>query len=372
MNKRLLWTTAALLTTALGMPLSSHAELSSSVNPYSANRQATTPQTVPPNQPTDVVKVGEYQSPERNKTDNTVIARIQPHELAGRQAATIYVRDIPVLTFLSASPVATSSTKVGAVGDGKGISSAQTKIATIGNLPDLSRQASVGSKSPVWRATAVAAKLNKLSPDSVDASKITVKWKAGGNSTSQKLSERYQIEVNGEELVEINAETRLPEMTKNLAEDALQATNRLRRLLGNAPPLREITGKPMPPKLLQRIPQPKLPKEISLGPVRISLNGFASWYGPGFHGRRSASGERFNQNALTAAHRSLPFGTKVRVTNKRNGRSVVVRINDRGPHIRGRIIDLSAAAARTLGVMQSGVAPVRVEVLGRPGSATGK
>lgn len=374
MNKRLLWTTAALLTTVLGTPLSSHAELSSSVNPSRANRQATTPQTVPPNQPTDVVKVGEYQSPEGNKTDNTVIARIQPHELAGRQAATIYVRDIPVLTFLSASPVATSSTKVGAVGDGKGAtSSAQTKIASIGNLPDLSRQASVGSKSPVWRATAVAAKLNKLSPDSVDASKITVKWKAGGSSASQKLSERYQIEVNGEELVEINAETRLPEMTDNLAEDALQATNRLRRLLGNAPPLREITGRPMPrPKLLQRIPLPKLPKAISFGPVRISLNGFASWYGPGFHGRRSASGERFNQNALTAAHRSLPFGTKVRVTNKRNGRSVVVRINDRGPHVRGRIIDLSAAAARTLGVMQSGVAPVRVEVLGRPGSATVK
>lgn len=374
MNKRLLWTTAALLTTALGTPLSSYAELSSSVNPYSENRQATTPQTVPPTQPTDVVKVGEYQSPEGNKADNTVIARIQPHELAERQAATIYVRDIPVLTFLSASPVATSNTKIGAVGDGKGAtSSAQTKIASIGNLPDLSRQASVGSKSPVWRATAIAAKLNKLSPDSVDASKITVKWKAGGNSASQKLSERYQIEVNGEELVEINAETRLPEMTDDLAEEALQATNRLRRLLGNAPPLREITGKPMPqPKLLQRIPRPKLPKEISLGPVRISLNGLASWYGPGFHGRRSASGERFNQNALTAAHRSLPFGTKVRVTNKRNGRSIVVRINDRGPHVRGRIIDLSAAAARTLGVMQSGVAPVRVEVLGRPRSATAR
>jgi rare lipoprotein A len=98
----------------------------------------------------------------------------------------------------------------------------------------------------------------------------------------------------------------------------------------------------------------------------------ASWYGPGFHGNRSASGERYNQNALTAAHRSLPFGTKVRVTNVRNGRSVVVRINDRGPHIRGRIIDLSAAAARIVGVMQSGVAPVRVEVLGNQRAGSGK
>ncbi|MBW4663791.1 MAG: septal ring lytic transglycosylase RlpA family protein [Chroococcus sp. CMT-3BRIN-NPC107] len=91
----------------------------------------------------------------------------------------------------------------------------------------------------------------------------------------------------------------------------------------------------------------------------------ASWYGPGFNGRRSANGERYNQNGLTAAHRSLPFGTRVRVTNVRNGRSVIVRITDRGPHVRGRIIDLSAAAARIVGVMQSGVAPVNIEVLGR-------
>ncbi len=93
--------------------------------------------------------------------------------------------------------------------------------------------------------------------------------------------------------------------------------------------------------------------------------GKASWYGPGFHGRRTANGERFNQNDLTAAHRSLPFGTQVKVTNLRNGRSVVVRVNDRGPFSRGRIIDLSKAAARIIGVFQSGTAPVLLEVLGR-------
>jgi rare lipoprotein A len=96
------------------------------------------------------------------------------------------------------------------------------------------------------------------------------------------------------------------------------------------------------------------------------MTGIASWYGPGFHGNRSASGERYNQNAMTAAHRSLPFGTKVQVTNLRNGRSVVVRINDRGPFIRGRVIDLSAAAARVLGLMQSGTAPVQIDVLDNP------
>jgi rare lipoprotein A len=84
--------------------------------------------------------------------------------------------------------------------------------------------------------------------------------------------------------------------------------------------------------------------------------GHASWYGPGFHGRRTANGETFNTNALTAAHPSLPFGTKVRVVNEKTGRSVIVRINDRGPFIRGRIIDLARGAAQQIGM--AGVATV--------------
>lgn len=83
------------------------------------------------------------------------------------------------------------------------------------------------------------------------------------------------------------------------------------------------------------------------GPVQTGL---ASWYGPGFHGRRTASGERFNQNDLTAAHRTLPFGTRVRVIDEETGRSIVVRINDRGPFKKGRIIDLSRGSALALGV----------------------
>jgi rare lipoprotein A len=86
--------------------------------------------------------------------------------------------------------------------------------------------------------------------------------------------------------------------------------------------------------------------------------GKASWYGPGFHGKRTASGERFDMNDLTAAHRTLPFGTRVRVRNPQNGREVVVRINDRGPHVSDRIIDLSKAAAATLDLLQAGEAPV--------------
>src|SRR3954463_15258962 len=90
-------------------------------------------------------------------------------------------------------------------------------------------------------------------------------------------------------------------------------------------------------------------------------SGAASWYGPGFHGKRTANGETFSTNALTAAHKTLPFGTKVRVTNERTGQSVVVRINDRGPYAHGRVIDLSKAAAETVGI--AGVGKVTLAAL---------
>jgi len=91
--------------------------------------------------------------------------------------------------------------------------------------------------------------------------------------------------------------------------------------------------------------------------------GMASWYGRDFQGRPTASGEIFDMYGYTAAHRSLPFGTRVRVTNEANGRSVVVRINDRGPWVEGRILDLSYAAAKQLGMLEAGVIRVRLEVL---------
>lgn len=86
--------------------------------------------------------------------------------------------------------------------------------------------------------------------------------------------------------------------------------------------------------------------------------GTASWYGPGFNGKMTASGERFNQNAMTAAHRTLPFGAMVRVTNQKTGKSVIVRISDRGPYHGGRIIDLSKAAAGRLGIIAAGTVKV--------------
>ncbi|HKS05087.1 MAG TPA: septal ring lytic transglycosylase RlpA family protein [Gemmatimonadaceae bacterium] len=101
-------------------------------------------------------------------------------------------------------------------------------------------------------------------------------------------------------------------------------------------------------------------------PIRVSETGVASWYGPGFHGKPTASGEPFDQNDLTAAHRTLPLGTRVAVTNLGNGMTVRVRINDRGPFARDRIIDLSRAAAERISMIGPGTARVRVDVLDSP------
>ena len=91
--------------------------------------------------------------------------------------------------------------------------------------------------------------------------------------------------------------------------------------------------------------------------------GIASWYGPSFHGKRTANGETFDMNALTAAHKTLPLPSRVRVVNLRNGRAITVRVNDRGPFARGRIIDLSRRAAQLLGFEKRGTTPVRIEIL---------
>lgn len=100
-----------------------------------------------------------------------------------------------------------------------------------------------------------------------------------------------------------------------------------------------------------------------LAQTSSKLYGTASWYGPGFHGRTTANGERFDENALTAAHKKLPFNTYLKVTNRMNGKSVVVRINDRGPYIGNRTIDLSKAAARCLGSIGKGVVPYEAVIL---------
>jgi len=299
-----------------------------------------------------VVGVEESPSLVAMAPEEEAIAKIYAYELEGREAATLYVRSIPVLTFLDSESVTADASKIAATSPKKTASlAASEENGSNSNQVNETIPLAIASNvdntanDPVIRATAVARRLNQLHLDKVDATALNVRW--------NDECDCYSIEVKDEELVQVNQTTILPDTTQNLAVDALQATNRLRRLMGDAPPLQEITGMPEP-------------KVAQLSPERVqqlSRSGMASWYGPGFHGRKSASGERFNQNALTAAHRTLPFGTNVLVTNLNNGRSVIVRINDRGPFIRGRVIDLSVAAARVIGMLESGVAPVNVQVL---------
>lgn len=105
------------------------------------------------------------------------------------------------------------------------------------------------------------------------------------------------------------------------------------------------------------------PKVGASQPVGHTESGMASFYGNEFQSRKTANGERFDQARLTAAHRTLPFGTRLKVTNTQNSRSVVVRVNDRGPFAKGRIIDLSSSAFKTIASLNAGVIPVRIEVI---------
>lgn len=106
--------------------------------------------------------------------------------------------------------------------------------------------------------------------------------------------------------------------------------------------------------------QTKSPKQFK------QQTGMASWYGRQFHGRLTANGERFNMHNMTAAHKSLPLGCTVRVTNKENGKSVIVKVNDRGPFVGNRVLDLSYAASKALGFTDKGLAKVHIEVLSVP------
>lgn len=118
---------------------------------------------------------------------------------------------------------------------------------------------------------------------------------------------------------------------------------------------RIVTPKPLP---RDTAPGPQTSPAAKIAPVTI---GKASWYGPGFTGKKTASGALFDDAKLTAAHKTLPLGTKVKVTNLENGRSVRVEINDRGPFVGNRVIDLSRAAAHALGMVENGVVQVRIE-----------
>jgi rare lipoprotein A len=131
----------------------------------------------------------------------------------------------------------------------------------------------------------------------------------------------------------------------------------------DVPLARPLATLPPRPPVEDLTPAMLAPPVVLTSEQARMLRGIATWYGPHFNGRRTASGEKFDQNALTACHPTLPFGSMVRVKNLRNKRSVVVRITDRGYLLEGRIIDLSYAAAEKLEMTKNGIAPVVLEVI---------
>ncbi|MGK7881971.1 MAG: septal ring lytic transglycosylase RlpA family protein [Crocosphaera sp.] len=279
-----------------------------------------------PFQTQNVVSLGPIQPDNTSETAAKQIATLYVHQWQSQLAVTLRIRQIPVLTFL-------------------GSKADLLALKEQGNEVDLT---TIESKA-IDRAQAFAKRLNELDNDNT--------FKAENLTVSLNSDKTHSIKLNSEELIKLDQGVILSDTTRNKAIDALQATNRLRRLMGNASPLTAIAN-----------PNQTSDNESGLAtvrPVTSRRKGMASWYGPGFHGRLTANGERYNQNGLTAAHKTLPFGTQVRVTNLNNGRSVIVRINDRGPFIRGRVIDLSKGAANVIGLVNSGVAPVQLEILGR-------
>jgi len=149
-----------------------------------------------------------------------------------------------------------------------------------------------------------------------------------------------------------------PESVRQSVDLALNSAIEAEALPAESLPSESLPeAEPVPAPVKAEPPKPPAPAVVSVS------TGQASWYGPGFFGNRTASGEVLRPGTLTAAHRTLPFGTKVRVTNLWNGRSAVVRINDRGPFHGARVIDLAHGAANQLGLVASGVAKVKLEVL---------
>ncbi len=144
----------------------------------------------------------------------------------------------------------------------------------------------------------------------------------------------------------------------------MSAPQRVSRASGSAIQSKRYYGSTSRTRARRTDSSDRFSKRAARSGTRTSVfTGVASWYGRKFHGRRTASGEVYNMHAHTAAHRTLPFGTLVRVTNLRNGRQSVVRINDRGPFVPGRDIDLSYGAASDLGMVETGLARVRLEIL---------
>ena len=311
------------------------------------------------------LKVGETRSQSLSRTQDDAIAKIHTHKIDGKNAATVYVRGIPVVTYIESEESAkstsdhTQSDVSKSKGDPKGeikknsesvklpsnhLNSSLNKSVSPAKSADDSSENLLASSNPIERATAAAALINQLNRDGLDANQIIPAWKNGN----------YVIKLGDRATIKFDQQAVFSESLQNNTQDVLDSANLLRRLFGGANPLSEVVDSPSKFAAKSRV--------LTNSIVGV-MSGMASWYGPGFDGNYSASGEIFNASDLTAAHLTLPFGTLVRVVNMDNNQSVVVRINDRGPYLHDRVIDISTAAANMIGLISSGVAPVRLEVL---------
>ncbi len=303
------------------------------------------------------IKIGETRSQSLIRTQDDSIARIYTHKLNGKNAATVYVRGIPVVTYIESEEPAKSASDISKnnvskdendKNDIKIKENSESVKLSSNSLDANSSEHLLTSTNPVERATAAAALINQLNRDGLDAKTIIPAWKNGN----------YVINLGDRATLKFDQQALFPESQQNKTQDVLESANLLRRLLGGANPVSEVLGAPKPQVATNFSPT------LNSRVIGV-MSGMASWYGPGFDGNYSASGEIFNASDLTAAHPSLPFGTIVRVVNMDNNQSVIVRINDRGPYSEGRVIDISTAAANVIGLVSSGVAPVRLEVLSR-------
>lgn len=231
------------------------------------------------------------------------------HRMDAQEVVTVYLKDLPLISFVE--------------------------------HPELD--------PPLLRASSLVAQLNQLAQSPQQDYEISLSVEDHTQDPDTPWG-YYSIQLDEQQLLGLDQGILLAGESSSTSV-ALTATNRLRRLLLQDPPLQ--TAPPLPQDLQ---PEPAPPAPV-VGAAEDSTSGFtdegyASWYGHGQHSHR-----------LTAAHRKLPFGTKVRVTNLENGKATVVTINDRGPFLKGRVIDLSRAAAQTLDMIHSGVVPVQIEVV---------
>ena len=200
----------------------------------------------------------------------------------------------------------------------------------------------VNGRTAEQRAEELAAKLKDVVSDSkLDATKLL----------PGKDGELASIKIDGNTILKFDA---LSSDNKNALEQSYKVVNSLRYALG---------ALPIPASFLRLTDGSG--KDLIAAKGKGAFSGHASWYGPHFHGKMTSDGSRYDQDGMTAAHKTLPFGTKLLVTNRSTGKSCVVQVNDRGPFVGDRVIDLSRGAAKQLNMMSSGVALVDCLVLGK-------